>query len=171
MRKSIIWLIWILIIVVAIYLNIAYGNYYDTPEGALENREAENTSMQYIIEKVWVNDEPIIFYVNEKNNFSHARFSTKEIRGKTGYRVTVAGRYTLDINSAEVVPIKWNEMIESTVDYYRIMYGITNSEDIYSISINGESPTFKSFEMGGEEYVLWYILGSTELDNPNITLE
>lgn len=171
MKRRTIWFIFVLIIIFSIYLNVAYGGYYRTPEEALENRESKNTSVQYIIETIWVNDEPIIFYVNEKNQFCDARFSIKQIGGEMGYKSSGASYFKLDINSEEIIPVKWNIKIENDGNYDKVFYGISKSNEIYSIKINGKSPIIIPFEMGGKDYDLWYIVGSYELDEPIITLE
>jgi hypothetical protein len=60
------------------------------------------------------------------------------------------------------------EMINSKT-YTRILYGVTRNLRLGEVSAYEKTAIIKPFNIGGDDYLLWYIVGGSELDNANIT--
>lgn len=69
---------------------------------------------------------------------------------------------TKDIKESQVIPSKAASGMSSDKKPH-VLFGISRSPKANKIKVNGEVPTFKNFEIEGQDYVLWYItIGQTD---------
>jgi len=148
----------IIIIILYVIFNVEFGGYYNTPEEAAKHNSFSDKAIKNIVETVWIEDRPIIFYVANSGEFCEVEFNKKNIFGVTGWECRF-------IDSIETKEIKENQVIPSKaasgMKYDKkpqVLFGISRSPKANKIKVNGEVPTFKNFEIEGQDYVLWYII-------------
>lgn len=159
MNKKIYILGLIVIIILGLFFQMEFGGYYHTPEEAAEHNDVDGKSIKTIIETVWVEDDrPIIFYVSNTGEFCEIEFYEKQIFGMTGWKCRAIKTIdTNDFNSNEVAPTRMGSGKLSDKKP-QVLFGITKSPKAETIKVNGDNPTFKNFEIEGQDYTLWYII-------------
>lgn len=161
MRKKIYILGLVIIIVLGLFFQAKFGDYYSTPEEALKHHnEFNDTSMKSIVDTVWIDDNrPIIFYVSNSDNFCAMEFDKKEILDRTGWKsgtIKIIDKKTIDPNI--LIPSMMVSGTENSGKEAEVVYGITKSPEANTIRENRQVPTFKNFEIEGQDYVLWYVI-------------
>lgn len=161
MRKKIYILGLVIIIILGVFFQGKFGDYYSTPEEALKHdNEFNDISMKNIIQTVWIDDNtPIIFYVSNSDNFCAMEFNEKEVLGKIGWKsgiVSTIDKKTIDPNI--LMPSMMESGKDSSGNKGEVVYGITKSPEANTIKENEEIPTFVNFEIEGQDYVLWYVI-------------
>ena len=147
----------IIIIILYVIFNVEFGGYYNTPEQAANHISLSDKTIKNIVETVWVEDSPIIFYVANSGEFCEVEFNKKNIFGMTGWEYrSIKFIETKEIKENQVIPSKMASGTKSDKKP-QVLFGISRSPKANKIKVNGEVPTFKNFEIEGQEYVLWYI--------------
>ncbi len=158
MGKKIYKLGFIIIIILYVIFNVEFGGYYNTPEEAAKHISLSDKAIKNIVETIWVGDSPIIFYVADSGEFCEVEFNKKNIFGVTGWECRfVDSIETKEIKENEVVPSKAASGTSSDKKP-RVLFGISKSPKADKIKVNGDVPTFKNFEIEGQDYILWYIV-------------
>lgn len=148
----------IIIIILYIIFNVEFGGYYSTPDEAAKHNGISDKSVKNIVETVWVEDRPIIFYVADNGEFCETEFDKRNIFGVSGWKCRfVSSIETKEIGGDEVVPSKMASGMKSDKKS-RVLFGISRSPKANKIKVNGEVPTFKNFEIEDQDYVLWYVI-------------
>lgn len=160
--------IFIILIFVGFVFAFLYGGYFTVPEAALKSISDSKNSAKIIIDTIYVNDDPVTFFIDAQNNVSATQYFKKIILGKTGWKPGWRQSVVLkiqDISSDDVIPFKTSIKKGSNI----ILYGVSKSNEINLIKIDGKAPTLKPFEIDEGDYTLWYIVGTSELINAKIT--
>lgn len=156
---------YIILLVVIVLAGINYNNFFGGYYSNIEDAVKKNEYYQKTIEVFWVNENPLAFYLTNKNGIGLVHLETKLknnlIRYKNVYKESVGldNPYSvLTFNSLDI------NVKNSDVNTERILYGISSQSDISKIKVNGISPKVVVFNKDGTEYYLWYIIGGQELD-------
>ena len=157
----------IFLFIIGFYIVVQINNSYSSLEKALKSLENSNYEVEKIIDSVVIHNEATTFYLNNLNNLCNVVYKKRLF----GWKIVTKERL-LNLESIQPNNITHTKSLIKNIkmnDLNRILYGVTNSPNADFIMINEQKPVFKSFEIKSKHYILWYIIGDSELDNANIT--
>jgi hypothetical protein len=170
MKKKIYILASVIGILLLLYLNFQYGNYYSSPLESIKKYNSSNGRFKEQIETFSIDNKPLMFYISQKDEVCMAHYKMRKFGDEVKYKVskvTIYEKYIEDVvfektyNTSET----WIDTQKTSVE--RILFGVLTPLKATDIQINGKKPIVEHFKLGEREYVLWYVTGGVELDNIN----
>lgn len=149
------------ILVLEVYFISEFDDCYPTPEDVVMNYKSSDSVCKEIIQTVYDDDGATTFFTSTNDDLCSMVMRKKKIGWQKDRMLPLIT--SKNMSKYASVPFQNNVRRIKINESSFIIYGYTNSQQIYNSKINGIKPEVKEFNIHNVVYKLWYIISSTEI--------